>query len=402
MELYDYKKKIDAAENLILNSPYSEKNKELILEFVNVLYAEGISNARVLKYLSSLHLLSKWFDKPFPEITKTDVYKLVADLERSDRSVWTKRDYRVTIKKFFRWMNNGKDPETTAWVSTNVKRKDRKMPEELLTEEEVKKMLEAAEHPRDAALVATWYDSGGRVGENGTRLIKHIGFDQYGSYEIVKGKTGMRRIRLVMSTPYIAAWLAIHPQKENPEAPLWVNVGRHSHGEPMKYDAIRMVFKRLATKAGIKKRVYPHLFRHTRATELANHLTQAQMESHLGWIHGSDMPGTYIHLSGQQVDDAILSIYGLVKDEDRRPLLTSVKCPRCRTMNGPTSDFCCSCGMALNASAATNIDDMQQLGMQLLLEIGAKDPKDVQELQGYLGKMKEVLSESNSASISDE
>ena len=126
MEIYDYKKKIDAAENLILNSPYSEKNKELILEFTNVLYAEGISNVRVLKYLSSLHFLSKWFNKPFPEITKTDVYKLVADLERSERSVWTKRDYRVTLKKLFRWMNNRKDPETTAWISTNVKQKDRK------------------------------------------------------------------------------------------------------------------------------------------------------------------------------------------------------------------------------------------------------------------------------------
>jgi integrase/recombinase XerD len=402
MELYDYDKKIANAENLILNSPYSEKNKELIFEFINVLYAEGISKARVLKYLSSLHNLSKWFNKPFPEITKTDVYKLVGDLERSDRSVWTKRDYRVVLKRFFRWMNNDKDPEITAWISTNVKQKDRKMPEELLTEEEVKRMLEVAEHPRDAAIVAVWYDSGGRVSENGTRSIKHIGFDQYGSYEIVKGKTGMRRVRLVMSTPYIAAWLSIHPMKNDPEAPLWVNIGRQSHGKPMKYDAIRMVLKRLAKKAGIKKRVYPHLFRHTRATELANHLTQAQMESHLGWIHGSDMPGTYIHLSGQQVDDAILSIYGLVKDKDKKPLLTSVNCPRCKTMNGPTSDFCSSCGMALNAAAATNIDDMQQLGMRLLLEIGAKDPKDAQELQGYLGKLKDVLSESNSASISDE
>ncbi len=122
----------------------------------------------------------------------------------------------------------------------------------------------------------------------------------------------------------------------------------------------------------------------------------------MGWVHGSDMPGTYIHLSGQQVDNAILNIYGLIKDEDREPLLMPLKCNRCKTMNGPTSDFCCSCGMALSAVAATNIDEMQQLGMRLLLEIGAKDPKDAQELQGYLDKLKKVLSESNSASISDE
>ncbi len=51
-ELYDYNKKIANAENLILNYPYSKKNKEFIFEFANVLYAEGISNGHVLKYLS--------------------------------------------------------------------------------------------------------------------------------------------------------------------------------------------------------------------------------------------------------------------------------------------------------------------------------------------------------------
>ena len=49
--------------------------------------------------------------------------------------------------------------------------------------------------------------------------------------------------------------------------------------------------------------------------------------------------------------------------------------------------------MVLNAVAATNIDDMQQLGVKLFLEIGANGPKDVQKLQGYLGRLKEVVSD---------
>ena len=152
-------------------------------------------------------------------------------------------------KRFFRWLNEGKDPECTDWITTNVKSKDRKIPEELLTQEEIIQMIDAAEHPRDAAIAAVWYDSGGKASENGTRQIKHIGFDDYGSFEIVKGKTGMHRVRLVTATPYLAAWLAIHPEKNNPEAPQWVNVGKRSRGKPMKYGTIRMVIKRLATKA---------------------------------------------------------------------------------------------------------------------------------------------------------
>ena len=80
-----------------------------------------------------------------------------------------------------------KYPESTEWITTNVKRKDRKLTEELLTLEDVMQLIEAAEHPRDAAIAATWYDSGGRVGENGTRQLKHIGFDEYGAYDLVKG-----------------------------------------------------------------------------------------------------------------------------------------------------------------------------------------------------------------------
>lgn len=381
MDLYEYDKKIDAAEKLILNADYSDKNKELIIGFENTIFAEGLSKARVLKYLSSLHNLAQWFDKPFPEVTKLDVYKLVGDLEKSDRSVWTKRDYRVTLKRFFRWLYDTKtDPECTEWITTNVKHKDRKIPEELLDQKEILSMVEAADHPRDAAIAAVWYDSGGRVGENGTRQLKHIGFDDYGAYEIVKGKTGMRRVRLVMATPYLASWMAIHPDKNNPEAPLWVNIGKNSPGQPMKYPAIRKVIKKLATKAGINKRVYNQLFRHSRATELANHLTQAQMESHLGWVHGSDMPGTYIHLSGQQVDAAILKMHGLVKEEENEQLLTPIKCPRCKQLNGPTAKYCSTCRMALTTEAAQEVDDDEQLMLKAMKNFIKNHPEKFGEL----------------------
>nr|WP_321417297.1 hypothetical protein [uncultured Methanomethylovorans sp.] len=74
IQLYDYPKRISSIEKNILEASYPDKNKELIFAFENMLYAEGISNARVLKYLSSLHNLSQWFNKPFPEITKLDMY----------------------------------------------------------------------------------------------------------------------------------------------------------------------------------------------------------------------------------------------------------------------------------------------------------------------------------------
>ncbi|WP_406670355.1 hypothetical protein V7O67_14330 [Methanolobus sp. ZRKC4] len=48
MGLYNYKKDIAAAEKRIIEATYSQKNKDTIFSFVNVLYAEGLSDARIL------------------------------------------------------------------------------------------------------------------------------------------------------------------------------------------------------------------------------------------------------------------------------------------------------------------------------------------------------------------
>lgn len=381
MQLYKYENKISAAEKRIADANYSTKNKELIFEFENTIFAEGLSNARILKYLSQLHMLSQMFDKDFSKVIKADFYRVVASIERSDRSVYTKRDYKVAIKRFFRWLNDGNEPESITWISTNITNAKKKMPEELLTQSEVISMIEAADHPRDKAIISSWYDSGGRVGEVGTMLIKHIVFDQYGATATMQGKTGMRKIRLVLSVPYLAAWLSAHPYKNDPEAPVWITIGKSSRNQPLQYDAQRILVQRIAKKAGIKKRVYPHLFRHSRATELASHLTQAQMESHLGWIHGSNMPGTYIHLSGKGVDDAILGMYGIKKDKEPEQDLIPWKCFTCEILNPITSKFCSRCGAAKDTKTAMDTDQNEFTVVQKYARLKAQYPEVFEEIE---------------------
>jgi hypothetical protein len=70
--------------------------------------------------------------------------------------------------------------------------------------------------------------------------------------------------------------------------------------------------------------------RHTRATELANILTEAQMKEHLDWVPGSDIPSTYVHLSGRDVDGAMLKAHGIAVDKELKVkvALALTKCPR--------------------------------------------------------------------------
>lgn len=75
MDIYDHKKQIASAEKRIIEANYSEYNKEKIFEFVNTLYAQGLSNSRIVKYLIQLNILSGWLGKDFKDATKTDMYK---------------------------------------------------------------------------------------------------------------------------------------------------------------------------------------------------------------------------------------------------------------------------------------------------------------------------------------
>jgi hypothetical protein len=206
--------------------------------------------------------------------------------------------------------------------------------------------------------------------------IRNISFDEYGCVVLFEvGKTGARRIRIVNSTPYLANWLSVHPLKDRRESWLWLNQGQVNRGEPMDYAGVRKLLKSIAKRAGINKAVNPHNFRHSRSTFLATgRLNEAQMCEYLGWAQGSRIPQTYVHLSGRDVDDAILKLSGMKKeekDEKESPLQTK-KCQRCGNLS--TGNFCSKCGAVLDIKTALQMEDKMKDANELL-EKALEDPK---------------------------
>jgi integrase/recombinase XerD len=236
---------------------------------------------------------------------------------------------------------------------------------DIFTREEVLKMIESAMHPMDKALIAALYETGCRIGELANLQNKDVHFDNYGAIFIVNGKTGMRHVRAIFSAPYLSAWLDFHPKKLNPNAPFWIRLGGNGKTNGLEsntcrqllYPALTMRIKRIAKRAGIQKRVYNHLFRHTSATEKSRILTDSMMDEYFGWIQGSGMTRIYVHRSGKNLDDALLKAHGLVKDNTPQDKdLAPIKCPRCGTVNGATGKFCYKCGAALDFVTAINVD----------------------------------------------
>jgi len=248
--------------------------------------------------------------RDFQEATRDDLASVMATIEERPFTAWTKSDYKVMCRRFYRWLRGTDEyPPEVRWIKPGVIAAHRKLPEALLTETDVRGMTQQADFGRDRALIVSLYESGCRVGEIGQLKIRHVEFDQHGARLIVRGKTGMRRVRVVRAASLLHKWLEVHPHRDNPDAPLWVGVRGQNRHRIMTRDAIARVLSRSALRAGIKKQIHPHLFRHSRATHLASRLTEAQLKEMFGWAAGSDQAATYVHLSGRNVDDAVLRTY---------------------------------------------------------------------------------------------
>jgi ribosomal protein L40E len=146
----------------------------------------------------------------------------------------------------------------------------------------------------------------------------------------------------------------------------------------------------LTKKAGVEKHVKPYLFRHTRLTELSNTLTEAQLCMFAGWEQGSDMPRNYVHLSGRDVDDALLRSYGLIKPKEEKEMRTPRKCVRCGTLCGSDAETCHKCGMALTLQAALKKDE-ELVQIKGELEISRQKQDRILELLSKGAKVDPLL-----------
>ncbi|MEM5831517.1 MAG: site-specific integrase, partial [Candidatus Aenigmatarchaeota archaeon] len=243
------------------------KTYENAVKFIKKLEANNYSKGRILKYIHTLKTLRKLLGKDFSEATKEDIENLIIKINNSTKySENTKSDFKKILKFYMRWLKfgtlEGNYPEEVAWIKTTVKKSNEKPPEQILTREEIELMASKAENIMEKTFVLCLYESGCRIGEFLNIKIKDIGFDRYGCYILVSGKTGWRRVRILDYSKELISWLDSHPFKTNPESYLWINPKNQKRIFP---DNASFLLKKLAKKAGIKKACNPHAFRHARA-----------------------------------------------------------------------------------------------------------------------------------------
>jgi integrase len=83
--------------------------------------------------------------------------------------------------------------------------------------------------------------------------------------------------------------------------PFFVSFSSRIFGQRLSISSLGFLIKDLAKNASIEKRVHPHLFRHTRLTELAKDFTKSELKV---------IVGIYVHLSGGDIEKKMLEKHG--------------------------------------------------------------------------------------------
>lgn len=301
-------------------------NKKLIHDYHRDMILSDISAAQQQKLMSHYKVLAEHIGQtPFEDMEKGDLVDLVAWLYTRGTTESTVTDYKQAIKQFWKWMNDGEDPEETKWIRRARGSYTKLLPHSLLSPRDVQRMIAECQNNRDRAFIAVLWETGARIGELIDLTVGDIEESAIGKHAVLTGKTGSRRLLLLEAGPFLDAWIADHP---NPtfDAPLWckIDLDQGSSEEQIGYQYIRLrILDRARERAGIEKPVNPHHFRHSRATYLANYLTEAQMCEWFGWARGSRVPGRYVHLSGRDIDRAYVAMLNDTQYENISPRLSS-------------------------------------------------------------------------------
>lgn len=148
----------------------------------------------------------------------------------------------------------------------------RKLPDVISTEEidEIIKAIDLGkpEGERNRAIIETLYGCGLRVSELVNLHISDLFFEE--GFLKVTGKGNKQRF--VPVSPYTQKFITIYQQEVRPHLPVQKSFSDtlflNRRGNKLTRAMIFTIVRQLAEKAGIKKKISPHTFRHSFATHL--------------------------------------------------------------------------------------------------------------------------------------
>ena len=275
-------------------------------------------------------------------------------------------NYQSSLRRFYQYHDFGIDPEAIPLFSQDEPKID---PNDILDKDEIEKIRDAIDNPRDRAVFELLLNTGQRREAIRTLRIKDIDI-QEGRYRLnpevdgLKGATKRDGYRpLLGARGPVRTWLDFHPAPDDDEAylitqrPNWSAVDPY---EPVSGETIRRIMADIKEKAEIEKPMHPHMMRH-------NFVTMAKRDYELPddtvkYLIGHDtssmiMERTYSHLSDTDHIRRAEEGFGIAEVEEST--LTPEACNMCGNPLGKSDRACSYCGEVYAPDAKAVLDDVE-------------------------------------------
>lgn len=405
IDIHNYNRRYETLKNSVsCSTTISNRNKLLLLKFSADCQTgwgqKKLTIARIIKLLAQLKTLSEMTDKDWDYVTKDDVRDLLDRIDTDPKKgEWAQYDFRIILRKFITWLRNEygypdgypqkeemsqllpilKFPSEVMKIRVSPPQK-LKAGEDIPTEEEMQYICDAAINPRDKAFFQMAKEVGIRIGGIGSRQIKHVSFDELGAKVTIYDKT-MRGepVRFVSSASHLHIWLDNHPFKNDPEAPLWIDLEKTAYGAfPLDYNGFRAMIRRAVERHNkraetlglprITKKIHTHLFRyHAQTRDELDGVPRSIMCKQRGWRPDSKQPERYARIVTKDVDSFYAKKFGLNGSEIKETPKPG-RCPRCKEINAPRMGYCFKCGLPLSKKAENVEDQVQNMIESMLVD----------------------------------
>jgi len=346
--------------NIQIESVEYEPNKELLRQYIDESKANGLSEATQLMKCHYMKLTSNYCKKPFTDISKEEIIEFFNEQSKYLQG-GTMHTLKANIKSFFKWLNQ---PEKTDWIKTKQEHKDLS-PEDILKWEDIIVLAKDCYSHRSKTMLILLFDSGMRVGELcGVRVGDlTITENETMAIKINKSKTFTRTIYVDRAKVFLQKYLSEeHPNPENKKAPLFYKeqaIRKRFEKQEIIEKDVNNFLNYLEVKSGYKKHLYPHLFRHSRATEwfrLGGNEVEAR--HFFGWSRTSNQPSFYSHLANSDIENSVKRQTSANKEVIKKSAKT-ISCPSCGYDNFIFESTCHKCYRPLDEKKLAELEQLK-------------------------------------------
>jgi len=229
-------------------------------QMIRAMELKNLSSHTQRAYLAAVNGLSRHYQKPPDTITPEMIEDYLLYLKKEKGNAPCSCSSVLTGLRFF--YKNVVKKEIP--VGYSIGKKPRKLPV-VLTQQEIWKIICAAENQKHRLILMTTYSAGLRAGEVTRLKPEHIDSKRM-LIKVEDGKGGKDRYTLL--SVRLLAELRHYYRKQRPEVYLFPSTYKKRKNNPLAYESIRSVYEDARKRAGVKKGEGLHTLRHSFATHL--------------------------------------------------------------------------------------------------------------------------------------